>query len=422
MNDGSLFFAIILVVLLQIIILFLLFTKSSLWTEIKGLLGEQKDKNTEQWMKHQTLIEMLPEKIMDKVNEKLENKFSLLSSGLYQILKDQETAQGNFKVGFFKEFEHFRQTLQESYRVDFEKLTKKVEERLDKISQKVQEDLNEGLKKSNQTFQNIIERLARIDEAQKKIEQLSGDVVSLQNVLSDKKSRGIFGEVQLYQILYSVFGDQKTNVYTLQTTMSNGFIADALLYLPTPIGKLAVDSKFPLENYKRLYDTNLDLSLRDQAQKKFKEDLKKHINDIASKYIIEGETSNQAIMFLPAEAIFAEIHAYHQDLVDFANKKRVWMTSPTTFLAILTTVQVTLNNLEQSKQAHIIQKELVKLASEFGRYKDRWSNLVKHIDNVTKDVKDINVTNEKISKRFDDIHSVNFFPSNPDQDSLIHDE
>ena len=142
------------------------------------------------------------------------------------------------------------------------------------------------------------------------------------------------------------------------------------------------------------------------ATKQFKQDVKKHIDDIAMKYITPEETSDQAILFLPAEAIFAEINAYHIDLIEYAQQRRVWLVSPTTLMSTLTTIQVIINNLERDRHALVIQQELNKLGDEFKRYKERWDKLSKHIDTVSKDVKEIHITTEKIGTRFDSISNV----------------
>jgi DNA recombination protein RmuC len=287
-----------------------------------------------------------------------------------------------------------------------EKMNKNLEVKLNEINDRVKENLDQGFKKTNETFNSVIERLAKIDEAQKKIESLSNNVVSLQDVLTDKKSRGIFGEVQLNQVLHSVFGERNDKVYQLQYKLSNGTQCDSILFLPEPTGKLVVDSKFPLENFRRMFDVSLNELQKKEVTKEFKNNLKKHIDDISSKYIITGETSDQAVLFLPAEAIFAEINAYHGDIIDYAQTKRVWLASPTTFMAMLTTIQVVLNNIERSKYTNVIHQELNKLADEFSRYKKRWDNLAGHIESVSRDVKDIHTTTEKITNRFNQISEV----------------
>ena len=327
--------------------------------------------------------------------------------------KDMIERIGKLETGLTKDMGNFKSDFSKDLRDDFEKLNEKIEHRLLMINEKVNEKIDQNFEKTNKTFNNIIERLSKIDEAQKKIDGLSSEIVSLQSVLTDKKTRGIFGEVNLNYILTSVFGEKKNGVYDIQHKMSNGYIADAILYAPTPLGTICIDSKFPLENYEKMTDKNLSKEVREAAFKQFKSDVKKHIDAISTKYIVPGETASEAIMFLPAEAIFAEINAYHSDLVEYAYNKSVWITSPTTLMSTLTTISMILKNMERDKYAKVIHEELNKLSIDFSRYKERWDKLSRSIDTVSKDVKDIHVTTEKITNRFNSINSV-------DVEKLIH--
>ncbi|MBQ8218943.1 MAG: DNA recombination protein RmuC [Bacilli bacterium] len=313
---------------------------------------------------------------------------------------------GNVETTTIRELSTFRNDLSKSLTEDFDKLEDKVERRLIHINDKMNERLDENFNKTNKTFTNVLERLSKIDEAQKKIDSLSGDIISLQSILTDKKSRGIFGEVNLKHILSSVFGENNTKVYHLQYTMPNSYIADAVIFTPEPLGTVAIDSKFPLENYRMMVDKTISSAERLSYEKQFKIDVKKHIDAISSKYIIPGVTSNQAIMFLPAEAIFAEINAYHNDLVEYAYKKNVWIVSPTTLISSLTTIQVLLKNMERDKYAKVVHDELTKLGVEFQRYKERWNKLSRSIETVNKDVESLNITSDKITKKFESISDV----------------
>ena len=307
-----------------------------------------------------------------------------------------------------KNINEFKDGLTKNINENFEKLSQKIENRLDVMNMKVEERLSKGFEETTKTFGNVLERLSKIDEAQKKIEALSSNVVSLKDILTDKKSRGIFGEIQLYQILSSVFGEKNDKLYQKQYKLSNGTIVDSIIFTPEPLGNIAVDSKFPLENYRKMYNNDLSQIERENARKDFVTDLKKHIDAISSKYIIKNETSEQAILFLPAEAIFAEINAYHTDIIEYAYKKNVRIASPTTLISVLTVIQVMMTNLERDKYANIIQQELEKLNVEFTRYRTRWDNLQKDIEKVSKDVKEINTTSNKISKRFTEISNAKF--------------
>lgn len=289
---------------------------------------------------------------------------------------------------------------------DFENLKEKIDQKLNQIDYKVNERLDESFEKTNKTFTNVLERLSRIDEAQKKIEGLSTDIVSLQSILTDKKSRGIFGEVNLKHILVNVFGEKNDKLYRLQCPLPNHTIADCVLYAPEPLGTIAIDSKFPLENYQMMVDKKLSQAERIMHEKQFKIDVKKHIDAISSKYIIEGVTADQAIMFLPAEAIFAEMNAYHNDLIDYAYKKHVWITSPTTLISTLSVIEMIIKNMERDQYTSVIHEELNKLGIEFSRYRERWDKLARSIQAVNKDVENVYITTEKIQKKFDIINQV----------------
>ena len=306
---------------------------------------------------------------------------------------------GRLETDLTKELGEFKFNFSRTINEDFNKLN-------ENINDKVNERLDVNFEKTNKTFTNILERLSKIDEAQKKIDSLSGEIVSLQSVLTDKKTRGIFGETNLNYILDSVFG-KNDKIYQTQYSLGNGYISDAILFAPEPLGTICIDSKFPLENYRRMTDKSLSNIERENATKLFKADVKKHIDAIRTKYIVPGVTSGEAIMFLPAEAIFAEINAYHPDLVKYSYQSKVWITSPTTLMSTLTIISMILKNMERDKYAKVIHTELNKLGIEFDRYKDRWDKLSRSIDTVSKDVKDIHTTTEKITKRFDAINSVN---------------
>ena len=322
-----------------------------------------------------------------KVNKNREEDISLS-----KVEGDIIREIGDFKLNFSRDLTE-----------DFNKLNDRIENKLEYINGKVNERLDVNFEKTNKTFANVLERLAKIDEAQKKIDNLSNDIVSLQSVLTDKKSRGIFGEVNLHQILASVFGEKNNKLYSLQYTLSTGVIADAIVFAPEPLGRICIDSKFPLENYRYMLEKGLTDEEKIRREKLFESDVKKHIDAIGSKYVLPEETSDQAIMFLPAEAIFAEINAYHPNLINYAYQRHVYIASPTTLMSLLTIVQAILMGMERDKYAGIIHNELNKLGEEFLRYKDRWDKLSSHMETVSKDVRDIHITTDKITKRFTEI-------------------
>ena len=282
-------------------------------------------------------------------------------------------------------------------------LAKAVDGRLEQIGGKVSERLDEGFKKTNQTFIDVMARLATIDEAQKKIDGLTTNVVSLQELLGDKRSRGAFGEVQLEALVRNVL---PVNSFAMQYTFSNGTRADCALFLPDPTGTVAVDSKFPLENYHRMLDTKLSDAEQLLAEKQFKLDVKKHVDDIANKYIISNVTSDGAVMFIPAEAVFAELHAYHHDVIEYAMNKRVWVVSPTTLMAVLNTARAVLKDVETRKQVHVIKEELGKLSKDFGRFDQRMKKLADNIRQAHENAQDVHISSQKISQRFAQIERV----------------
>ncbi|MFC1684448.1 DNA recombination protein RmuC [Pseudomonadota bacterium] len=282
-------------------------------------------------------------------------------------------------------------------------LTESTDKRLQEISGQVEKRLSDGFEKTTETFTQVLSHLTRIDEAQKKITELSSNVVSLQEVLADKRSRGAFGEVQLTALVRNLMPESS---FALQYQLSNDKRVDCMLFLPEPSGNIGVDAKFPLESYRRMTDIQLSEPEREKAAAQFRQDIRKHIGDIADKYIIPGETSDGAVMFIPAEAVFAEIHAHYPELVEEANRRRVWLVSPTTMMAILTTARAVLKDAATREQVHIIQQHLGALSKDFGRFQERMNKLSLHIGQAHKDVELVNTSARKITSRFEKIEKV----------------
>ena len=286
-------------------------------------------------------------------------------------------------------------------RVD--ELTKEVQQKLKEISGEVDRQLSSGFEKTTATFADVMKRLVIIDEAQKKITELSSSVVNLQEILVDKRSRGAFGEVQLTTLIANVIPEAH---FSLQHTLSNGKRVDCLLLLPPPSGHIAIDAKFPLESYQMMLTTGLSETAKRQAEQQFRLDIRKHIEDIAGKYILPPETADGAVMFIPAEAIFAEIHAHYPDLVDLAHRSKVWLVSPTTMMAVLTTARAVLKDAATRKQVHLIQQHLTALSKDFSRFEERMNHLAKHIQQAQQDVEEVHQSSKKISSRFSKIEKV----------------
>lgn len=289
-------------------------------------------------------------------------------------------------------------------------LTRTINDRFEQISGRVNERLDEGFKKTNETFANVMARLATIDEAQKKIDGLTTNVVSLQELLGDKKARGAFGEVQLEGLVRNIL---PPGSFEFQYTLPNNNRADCVLKLPEPTGMVVVDSKFPLENYHRMFDGTLSEIERKQAQNTFRADVKRHVDAIADKYLIPNVTSDGAVMFLPAEAVFAEIHGYHAEVVAYAMHKRVWIVSPTTLMAVLNTARAVLKDVETRRQIHLIKDALAKLAKDFARFDDRMQKLATHIDQANRDVQEVQTSSKKITGHFARIESAQLDDETP---------
>ncbi len=358
-------------------------------------------KNSDSQLKSESLL-----------NEKFNNLNRIVNEQIFKLNEDVNRKIGDnikFTNQRLGEFENSILKINNDTQLNNEKLIntnfnsvhKTINDQIYKMNEVVNNKISENFKSTNSTFTSIVERLSKIDEAQKNIENLSTNIVDLKSILSDKTVRGSFGEVQLKNILVSIFGENN-KVYKLQHIFAeNNTRVDAAIFAPEPVNTIGIDSKFPLENYRKfLEDGEKDMHMRD-----FKRDLKKHIDDISNKYIIPTVTS-QAIMFVPAEAVFAFIQSYCLDVVEYANKKNVWLTSPTTMYATLSTLQVVMQNVERNKHAQVIQDELTKLSDEFVRYEQRFNKLNKDIDSVSKDIKDISVTSTKITRRFDNIKNV----------------
>lgn len=312
--------------------------------------------------------------------------------------------QHELKENIIDRLAHLTQTLEQRLNENLLRQSKEsgeiqkmVQEQLKEISHHVEKRLSEGFEKTTATFTDIVKRLALIDDAQKKLSELSSNVVSLQEILVDKRSRGAFGEMQLKNLVENMLPKDRC---AFQYTLSNGMRADCILFLPEPTGHIVIDSKFPLENFQLMTDFDSTTPERKKAQQDFKVDIKKHINDIASKYIIAGETTNGAVLFIPAEAVFAEIHAHFPDLVEFAHRLNVWLASPTTLMAILTTARAVLKDFATKEHIHVIQEHLRHLSEDFNRFEMRMDNLVKHIDQAQKDAQQVHTSAKKISSRF----------------------
>ncbi len=281
-------------------------------------------------------------------------------------------------------------------------LTATLNERLDQVSTRMGVSLEESSTKTVETLTTLAARLALIDEAQKNITELSSQVVGLQDILANRQARGAFGEVQLQDIVSSAL---PPSAYQFQATLAGQVRVDCLVHLPNPPGSIAIDAKFPLDAYHLLRNAK-DETERTQAQRQFRGDLLKHVKDISDKYIVPGETAESALMFLPSEAVYAELHANFPDVVTKSYQARVWIVSPTTLMATLNTVRAVLKDVEMRKQAGEIQKYVGLMLQDVSRLDARVGNLEKHFQLAEKDIREIRVSSDSIAKRGDKIHDV----------------
>ncbi len=416
---------IVLLLVLAIILLAWLTWREFASSKNNALLSQLEDK-------HRAMLLDLNDglnKLGDRLNTASQNNSEMLKSSVSQELQATREAMQTLQLAQNSSLAQTRETVLETLHktlseqgksqqslindtmlkatttltLSVESLGKIVDARLEEIGGKVSERLEEGFKKTNETFVSVMARLATIDEAQKKIDGLTVNMVSLQDLLGDKRSRGAFGEVQLEGLVRNVLPPDS---FKMQHTFPNDMRVDCALFLPEPTGIVAVDSKFPLENYHKMFDSTLPESAQNQAEKQFKLDVKKHVDDIASKYIIPNVTSDGAVMFIPAEAVFAEIHAYHPEIIDYAMIKRVWLVSPTTLMAVLNTARAVLKDVEMRKQVHIIKDELGKLSKDFERFDSRMKKLADNIRQAHENAQEVHISSQKITNRFKQIERV----------------
>ena len=375
----------------------------------------------------------------DNARETIDNNMDNLTKKLEEKLKDSNTIgldivknMSNFKEAMHKNIDEliskniekmdinsknivsFKEEIKNEIYKNIDLLLKKVEDKLEQsnkldkntkdsinnfkeiVSLKLEESLKEGFKKSNETFASVLERLSKIDEAQKNIDKLSQNILDLQRVLTDKKLRGNFGEVQLSQILFNIFGE-KGKLYDLQYEMKEKKIVDAIIFSKEPLGLLPIDSKFPLENFNRIQEGQ-------DAKKDFIDDVKKHIKDISIKYVVT-QGLKQAIMFIPSEAVYIYILSSCPEIINLSYDNKVWIAGPTTLMAIATTIQLSVIHIEKSENAENLYQDLKKLAPDFERYKKRWDELLKDFSKIEKDIKEISITSKKIGDKFEKINT-----------------
>ncbi|HHX75801.1 MAG TPA: DNA recombination protein RmuC [Acholeplasmataceae bacterium] len=325
-----------------------------------------------------------------------------------EILSKIEHLQTAFKAEIEKQNLQSKTDIEKTFMSFKEAVSTKLNTDLQTMNEKVETRLKEGFQSSDQLFKNMVEKLAIIDTTQKNIENLSGHVTDLKTYLSDKKQRGMYGEVQLYQILENVFGENNQALFTKQHTLSNGTKVDALVYGSDQALNIPIDSKFSLENYIRMNDETLSEASRKEASKLFEQNIKKHINDIASKYIIKNETTNYALMFIPSEAVFSEIQANYVDLILYAQQKNVWLTSPTTLVYMLTMILLIYQDVEKEKHAEKMLLEIDRLFDDFRLFFARWDTFKKEIKKLVDSIDSLDKPMERLNKKVYKIKTSDF--------------
>ena len=293
---------------------------------------------------------------------------------------------------------------QSSLNKEFDALSDRTQEKLLQMEERISSNLIQSHRSTSDVFNNISERIARIDEAQKGISDLSSEVVSLQSILQDKKARGTFGEIELYSLLETAYGCNNER-YQKQYHLPNSAIADAVVFGGENLGIICIDSKFPLENFRRMNDPQSTAQEKESYRRAFRSDVKKHIDDIARKYIIPGTTAEMAYMFIPAEAVFSEIYGSFPDLVDLSYRSKVYLVSPTTLMAYITAIRSIYLGQKKDEKTKEIQKLLLELSAEFCRYYERSEKITRDLHTLSADFENFRITSDKIVKKFERINS-----------------
>ncbi|MCI5774435.1 MAG: DNA recombination protein RmuC [Erysipelotrichaceae bacterium] len=328
---------------------------------------------------------------------------------LKELLNEQKDRQNEqlqaLKDNMHQNLYSFEHSLINSLKQDMHNLNNTTYERLMTIENRVHNGMQVNLEKTSQSFNALIKQMTKIDQAQESLRDLSSNISALQNVLIDKKTRGTWGEIELYSLLEQIYGDNQ-HQFMKQYRLSNGNIVDAVLFAQKPLGIICIDSKFPLENFNRMADEHLRKDELLKAKLNFKKDIIKHIDDIASKYLIPDETAEIAYMFVPAEAIFAKIYGQFDDVVQYAFKQHVFIVSPTTLMAYITAIKAIYLEQKRSEKVIAIQNEFHKLAKEFDRFVQRYDTISRDFEKTYKDLHDLTITSEKIVGNFRRIEQV----------------
>lgn len=355
----------------------------------------------------------------DKVNEKLLDNNSKSSQNITDFRVSVNGQLSEFQTRVNTQLSDFQGKIMGGLTENIQKLGQTVETRMGMINEKVEERLSKGFVETNETFRQISERVKVIDEAQKNIQGLSTEMIGLQNILKNNQSRGSFGEYQLNQLLFSVFGDNK-DLYQTQFTIreavgkKESVRADAVIFMPEPNGVIAIDSKFPFSAYSQLFDNqNLEKEAEDRLISQFGAEVKKHITDISAKYIIPGVTTDYALMFVASDGILAMVHSRLQNVVEYAYQKKVTIVSPTTIIPLLSSLWAVSLDYKRSRYIGEIIQQLQALTKDFDKFGEEWSKLNDSITRLSKQSIDVNTRVEKITDKFGKIKNVELLENEP---------
>ena len=360
-----------------------------------------------------------------RMAEPLARQMALLGQHVQQLGQGQEQLRGglqhvsdtqaNTQVQVIQTVEARLSSVQQQMNDRLADNAMKSARALAEMQERMKETLHGSSKQTATSLTQLQERLAAIDKAQDNITKLSGDVLSLQDILSNKQRRGMFGEIQLNDIVSKAL---PADSYSLQATLSNGRRADCLVHLPNPPGPIVIDAKFPLEDFEALAAAQSKADV-ERCLRAFGAAVKVHIKAISEKYILDGETADGALMFVPSEAIYAELHARLPDVVREGFAARVWIVSPTTCMATLNTMRAILKDARMREQAGAIRKELGLLHKDVDRLGDRVSNLDRHFGQAAKDISEIKISAEKAGRRAQRLDNFDFEEIAPDTETEV---
>lgn len=318
-------------------------------------------------------------------------------------LMDQKNKEGQMQMN--ENLLNFQSNLLQAIHQDMQTLNQNTSTHIHEMEKNVHEQMMHNLKYTNDAYSHVLKEVSKIDEAQKHLQNLSGDIKDLHTIFADKKTRGMYGEVELYTILERSFGEA-SSFYAKQYKLSNGYMVDAVVFGNDALGMIAIDSKFPLENFNRLQQNDISIQEKKTLSIEFKNNVKKHIRDISEKYIVPEETSVFAYMFIPSEAIFSYINAYYPEVIEYSFENKVYLASPSTLMAYITAMKALYLDQKKNERIKDIQIELHQLATEFERFNKRYEMVIKDFEKCANDMHDVMVSAKKISKRFEKIEQV----------------